>query len=135
MRVRARENSLEARKTLAGIVRLVSKIKEMKVGKGVRDKVLGAVERLEKVRARALFFSVEVVPALLGVEYEGLCFRDHVFLFYVKRAPRDGSRVRATPASPSLTQNRWTRPESLDRHSFSPAMRWPLQAKHSSIPP
>ncbi|ORX39337.1 phosphatidylinositol-glycan biosynthesis class S protein [Kockovaella imperatae] len=49
MRVRARENSLEARRTLSGISRLVSKIKEMKVGKGVRDKVQGAVERLEKM--------------------------------------------------------------------------------------
>ena len=50
MRTRTKENSEEARKTLAGIVRLVSKIKEMKVGAGVRNKVLGAVERLEKVR-------------------------------------------------------------------------------------
>ena len=49
MRVRARENSLEARKTLAGITRLVSKIKEMKLGPGVRDMVLGAVQKLEKV--------------------------------------------------------------------------------------
>jgi phosphatidylinositol glycan class S len=47
--MRTRENSDEARKTLAGIVRLVSKIKEMKVGEGVRNKVLGAVERLEMV--------------------------------------------------------------------------------------
>lgn len=47
--MRARENSDEARKTLAGIVRLVAKIREMKVGRGVRDKVLGAVERLEMV--------------------------------------------------------------------------------------
>lgn len=49
MRSRTKENSEEARKTLAGIVRLVSKIKEMKLGPGVRDKVLGAVERLERV--------------------------------------------------------------------------------------
>jgi phosphatidylinositol glycan class S len=49
LRMRTRENSDEARKTLAGIVRLVSKIKEMKVGEGVRNKVLGAVERLEMV--------------------------------------------------------------------------------------
>ena len=49
LRQRARENSEEARKTLAGIVRLVGKIKEMKLEKGVRDTVLGAVERLEKV--------------------------------------------------------------------------------------
>lgn len=49
LRMRTRENSDEARKTLAGIVRLVSKIKEMKVGEGVRNKVLGAVERLELV--------------------------------------------------------------------------------------
>ncbi len=47
--MRARENSEEARKTLAGIVRLVRKIKEMKVGEGVRGKVLGAVEGLEQV--------------------------------------------------------------------------------------
>ena len=31
-------------------MRLVGKIKEMKLEKGVRDTVLGAVERLEKVR-------------------------------------------------------------------------------------
>lgn len=49
LRMRTTENSDEARKTLAGIVRLVSKIKEMKVGEGVRGKVLGAVERLEQV--------------------------------------------------------------------------------------
>ena len=48
--MRVRENSEEARKTLAGIVRLVSKIREMKVGEGVRAKILGAVERLEQVR-------------------------------------------------------------------------------------
>lgn len=50
-RMRTKENSEEARKTLAGIVRLVKKIKEMKVGEGVRNKVLGAVEKLEKVSA------------------------------------------------------------------------------------
>lgn len=49
LRQRARENSEEARKTLTGIVRLVGKIKEMKLEKGVRDTVLGAVERLEQV--------------------------------------------------------------------------------------
>lgn len=49
LRQRARENSEEARKTLAGIVRLVGKIREMKLERGVRDTVLGAVERLEKV--------------------------------------------------------------------------------------
>ncbi|KAK1922767.1 phosphatidylinositol-glycan biosynthesis class S protein [Papiliotrema laurentii] len=48
-RMRTKENSEEARKTLAGIVRLVKKIKEMKVGEGVRNKVLGAVEKLEKL--------------------------------------------------------------------------------------
>ncbi|ORY28798.1 phosphatidylinositol-glycan biosynthesis class S protein [Naematelia encephala] len=47
LRMRTKENSEEARKTLAGIVRLVGKIKEMKLGAGVRDKVLGAVEKLE----------------------------------------------------------------------------------------
>jgi phosphatidylinositol glycan class S len=50
LRQRAKENSEEARKTLAGIVRLVGKIKEMKLEKGVRDTVLGAVERLETDR-------------------------------------------------------------------------------------
>lgn len=49
LRQRMRENEDEARKTLSGIVRLVSKIREMKVGEGVRGKVLGAVERLEQV--------------------------------------------------------------------------------------
>lgn len=48
-RMRTKENSDEARKTLAGIVRLVKKIGEMKVESGVRDKVLGAVDRLERV--------------------------------------------------------------------------------------
>ena len=47
--MRGSENSQEARKTLAGIVRLVAKIKEMKVGEGVRSRVFGAVERLERV--------------------------------------------------------------------------------------
>ncbi|WWD21249.1 hypothetical protein CI109_105733 [Kwoniella shandongensis] len=46
---RMKENSEEARKTLVGIVRLVEKIKEMKVGEGVRGKVIGAVERLEQL--------------------------------------------------------------------------------------
>jgi phosphatidylinositol glycan class S len=49
MRMRTKENSDEARKTLAGIVRLVGKIKEMKVGRGVQELVLGAVEKLEAV--------------------------------------------------------------------------------------
>lgn len=44
-----RENEDEARKTLVGIGRLVAKIKEMQVGEAVRDRVLGAVERLEQV--------------------------------------------------------------------------------------
>jgi hypothetical protein len=35
-------------------VRLVGKIKEMKLEKGVRDTVLGAVERLEKVSFSAV---------------------------------------------------------------------------------
>lgn len=51
LRIRTKENSDEARKTLAGIVRLVKKISEMKVEAGVRDKVLGAVDRLEEVRS------------------------------------------------------------------------------------
>jgi len=50
-RQRTHENAEEARKTLKGIVRLVSKIKEMKVGEGVRGKVLRAVESLEQVSA------------------------------------------------------------------------------------
>ncbi len=44
------ENSDEARKTLSGIVRLVDKIKEMKVGEGVREMVISAVEKLEQVK-------------------------------------------------------------------------------------
>ncbi|WVQ81496.1 hypothetical protein IAT38_003620 [Cryptococcus sp. DSM 104549] len=44
------ENTAEAKMTLKGIVRLVRKIREMKVGKGVRGVVLGAVERLEKAQ-------------------------------------------------------------------------------------
>jgi phosphatidylinositol glycan class S len=49
MRSRMTENTLEARKTLVGIGRLVAKIKEMKVGAEVREMVIGAVERLEQV--------------------------------------------------------------------------------------
>jgi phosphatidylinositol glycan class S len=52
MRIRATENVEEAQKTLAGIVRLVDKIEEMKVGQGVRGKVLEAVEHLETVRLK-----------------------------------------------------------------------------------
>ncbi|OCF39417.1 phosphatidylinositol glycan, class S [Kwoniella heveanensis CBS 569] len=48
---RGKENAEEAIKTLVGIKRLVAKIREMKVGEGVRGKVNGAVERLEKVSA------------------------------------------------------------------------------------
>lgn len=54
LRMRLKENSAEARTTLAGIVRLVDKIKEMKVGPGVRDKVLGSVRRLQGVRLNIL---------------------------------------------------------------------------------
>lgn len=52
---RLEENFQEGRKTLKGIVRLVQKIGEMKVGEGVRDMVLGAVIRLEKVQVRIRF--------------------------------------------------------------------------------
>ncbi|WVF65478.1 hypothetical protein IAT40_000206 [Kwoniella sp. CBS 6097] len=46
---RGKENADEALKTLVGIKRLVAKIREMKVGEGVRGKVNGAVERLERL--------------------------------------------------------------------------------------
>ncbi|WVQ63839.1 uncharacterized protein L199_001995 [Kwoniella botswanensis] len=46
---RLKENFEESKKTLIGIKRLVDKIKEMKVGKNVRDDVSGAVERLESI--------------------------------------------------------------------------------------
>ncbi|WVR09020.1 hypothetical protein IAU60_006080 [Kwoniella sp. DSM 27419] len=46
---RGRENVEEAVKTLVGIKRLVAKIREMKVGEGVRGKVNGAVQRLEQL--------------------------------------------------------------------------------------
>lgn len=52
---RLEENFQEGKKTLKGIVRLVRKIGEMKVGEGVRDTVLGAVIRLEKVQVRIRF--------------------------------------------------------------------------------
>jgi phosphatidylinositol glycan class S len=52
-RQRMRENEDEARKTLVGIGRLVKKIKEMQVGEEVRGRVVGAVERLEKVSLQA----------------------------------------------------------------------------------
>lgn len=54
---RLEENFQEGKETLKGIVRLVRKIGEMKVGEGVRDTVLGAVIRLERVQVRILFFS------------------------------------------------------------------------------
>ncbi len=54
LRVRTLETGDEARKTLVGISRLVDKIEEMKVGEGVRSKVLGAVERLERVSLEGL---------------------------------------------------------------------------------
>ncbi|KAL7422966.1 GPI transamidase component [Cryptotrichosporon argae] len=47
LRTRLRENAGEAAKTLAGIVRLVDKISEMKVGAGVQALVDSAVQRLE----------------------------------------------------------------------------------------
>lgn len=50
---RLEENFQEGKKTLKGIVRLVKKIGEMKVGEGVRDTVLGAVIRLERVQQSA----------------------------------------------------------------------------------
>ncbi|OWZ74350.1 hypothetical protein AYX14_00290 [Cryptococcus neoformans] len=50
---RLEENFQEGKKTLKGIVRLVRKIGEMKVGEGVRDTVLGAVIRLERVQQSA----------------------------------------------------------------------------------
>ncbi|WVQ93157.1 hypothetical protein IAU59_000221 [Kwoniella sp. CBS 9459] len=46
---RGKKNAEEAVKTLVGIKRLVGKIREMKVGEGVRGKVNGAVERLEQL--------------------------------------------------------------------------------------
>lgn len=49
MEQRTRENSDEARETLMGIVRLVSKIKEMKVDERVRDMVVQAVNKLYQV--------------------------------------------------------------------------------------
>lgn len=53
LRTRLAETAAEARKTLAGIVRLVDKIKEMQLGEEVRDKILGAVRRLEGVSTGA----------------------------------------------------------------------------------
>ncbi|KAL1411135.1 GPI transamidase component [Vanrija albida] len=53
LRTRLAENAAEAKKTLAGIVRLIDKIDEMQVGAGVRDKILGAVRKLEGLPATA----------------------------------------------------------------------------------
>lgn len=50
MEQRTRENSLEARQTLMGIRRLVSKIKEMKVDERVKGMVEWSVAMLEAVR-------------------------------------------------------------------------------------
>ncbi|RXK39002.1 hypothetical protein M231_03732 [Tremella mesenterica] len=97
LRQRATENSLEARKTLSGIVRLVGKIKEMKVGSGVRDKVVSSVEMLEKLNtttdpkeafllsrdavglANAAFFD----PSMMGLLY---------FVRYLKPSLTQGPR-------------------------------------------
>jgi phosphatidylinositol glycan class S len=49
MRMRSTENDEEARETLVGITRLVKKIHEMNIGDRVRSRVLGAVEKAEKV--------------------------------------------------------------------------------------
>ncbi|WOO81447.1 GPI transamidase component PIG-S [Vanrija pseudolonga] len=53
LRTRLAENTAEAKKTLASMVRLIAKIEEMKVGAGVRDKILGAVSKLEGLPATA----------------------------------------------------------------------------------
>ncbi|KIR35177.1 phosphatidylinositol glycan, class S [Cryptococcus deuterogattii MMRL2647] len=73
---RLEENFQEGKKTLKGIVRLVRKIGEMKVGEGVRDTVLGAVIRLENVQAFVLARdAVELAnkaffdPSMMGLLY------------------------------------------------------------------
>ncbi|TXT13700.1 hypothetical protein VHUM_01067 [Vanrija humicola] len=53
LRTRLAENTAEAKKTLASMVRLIAKIEEMQVGAGVRDKILGAVSKLEGLPATA----------------------------------------------------------------------------------
>lgn len=63
LRMRTLENSQEARQTLSGIVRLVAKIREMKVGPLVRDRVLGAVERLEQVNPVSSAFVSQSFPS------------------------------------------------------------------------
>ncbi len=54
VRMRTRENYREAVETLGGIVRLVSKIREMKVGRDVQRNVEEAVDGLQKVCTRRL---------------------------------------------------------------------------------
>ena len=66
MRMRAHENSVEARKTLAGIVRIVSKIKGMQLREGVRNKVLGAVRRLEEAGAHFCLITLGLQDVLDG---------------------------------------------------------------------
>ncbi|KIR64069.1 phosphatidylinositol glycan, class S [Cryptococcus bacillisporus CA1873] len=74
---RLEENFQEGKKTLKGIVRLVRKIGEMKVGEGVRDTVLGAVIRLEKVQQSANLTALQAfVLARDAVELANKAFFD-----------------------------------------------------------
>lgn len=51
--MRHAENAREARKTLGGIVRLIDKIEEMEIHAAVREKILGAIAKLEQLPAAA----------------------------------------------------------------------------------
>ncbi|EJT52784.1 hypothetical protein A1Q1_01824 [Trichosporon asahii var. asahii CBS 2479] len=53
LRMRHLENAREARKTLGGIVRLIDKIEEMEIHAAVREKILGAIAKLEQLPAAA----------------------------------------------------------------------------------
>lgn len=53
LRMRHAENAREARKTLGGIVRLIDKIEEMEIHAAVREKILGAIAKLEQLPAAA----------------------------------------------------------------------------------
>nr|ODN90521.1 phosphatidylinositol glycan, class S [Cryptococcus depauperatus CBS 7841] len=57
MLARSKENCEETIKTLNGIVKLVRKIREMKVGQGVKAIVTGAVEKLELVQSTSMSVS------------------------------------------------------------------------------
>lgn len=69
--MRHAENTREARRTLGGIVRLIDKIEEMEVHAEVREKILGAIAKLEALGGAA-GHSGPLASALLSRDAVGL---------------------------------------------------------------